>query len=145
MRIFYIALPVVAVLAGIGLSALPRAYRRSFAWVLLAGGVIWAVPCILTDLFTSSAGGDSDGSFLWESYPPFGAWRGLRHLFATGMADPYALDIVWFRLAHLTYYASVIVPFLLMIVAALLCRKAFVLSDSSSPRSEHLSPHNKRI
>lgn len=127
LRIFFTALPVIAVLAALGVNALPRKHRRLVPLLLLLGGVVWAVPCIVTDLFTSSADGDSAGSFWWSSYPPIGAWRGLHHIFATNIGDPNAVDIVWFRYAHLTNYTTLLVLLLLLLVAGLLFRQCFRL------------------
>jgi hypothetical protein len=136
LRIFFTALPVIGVLAGVGLSMVPRRYRRPVCWILLGGGVVWATPCIVTDLFTSGPSGDSNGSFLWSAYPPIGAWRGLHHLFATDIGDPYAVDIVWFRYAHLTHYLSLLVPLFLLIVAAVLFRRVLVLSRIAARPTE---------
>lgn len=124
LRIFYTALPVIGVAAGVAVDRRPS--RRSVVCaLLLAGGIIWAVPCIVTDLFTSGPAGGSEGSFWWSAYPPFGAWHGLKHLFATSFPDSNAVDIFWFRVARPTRFTSLLIAAGCVATGVCLLRKAF--------------------
>jgi hypothetical protein len=119
-RLFLPALPLLAVLAAAGIAALPAGLRRWLPGLLLAGGVLWAAPGILTDLLGGYAGtyNGTDGSFRLDGYPPIGAWRFLHHLRAYTLTDSSAVDLVWLRLSRLTHNLSLIPPVLLAAAAA---------------------------
>lgn len=110
LRLFVPALPLLAVLATIGVTVLPSAIRLWLPGIVFLGGVVWAVPCVVTDLLGGYAGA-YDGtmpSFSLLAYPPLGAWRFLHHLRATTLTDSGAVDIVWLRLAHYSHNLSLI-------------------------------------
>jgi dolichyl-phosphate-mannose-protein mannosyltransferase len=71
LRLFVPALTVLAVLAGCGVSALAGRLRAWAPSLLLLGGVVWAVPCILTDLLAGYAAwaDGTAGSFNWPCLP----------------------------------------------------------------------------
>ena len=129
LRLFVPALPVLAVMAAIGVTTLPA---RIMFWLpagLFLGGVIWAVPAVVTDLlggYASTYDGTAQ-SFSWLAYPPFGAWRFLHHLRATSVADSGAVDILWMRLAHTTNNLSLIPGLAFALVAVLLGRRVLNL------------------
>jgi hypothetical protein len=138
LRLFLPALPLLAVLAGAGIAALPGGVRRWLPPLLLAGGMLWAAPGILTDILGGYAGAynGTDGSFRLSGYPPVGAWQFLHHLRAYTLTDSSAVDLVWLRLSRLTHNLSLIPPVLLAgLVAALLIRIRR-LASSSAPRME---------
>jgi hypothetical protein len=118
-RLFQPALPLVAVLAGIGATQLPRKLKGWLPSLLLVGGLVWNIPAVTTDLLGGYASTyDNIGSwYKLEAYPPIGAWRFLRHIRPQGGADASALDIIWFRTAGITHWAS-LVPFLLLLGAS---------------------------
>ncbi len=131
LRLFVPALPLLAVLAAVGTGALPSALRRWVPAVLLAGGVVWAVPCVLTDLL-GGYGGAYDGteaSFRLDAYPPVGAWRYLRHWRALSPTDMGAADILWLRAARETGNISLLPAFLLLLAAAALAVVALRASN----------------
>lgn len=119
LRLFVPALPILVVLAACGIKALPSKARNWIPGLLLFAGVVWAVPCVLTDL----AGGygetynDTPENFRWDAYPPAGAWQFLRHPFATSSLDTHSIDIVWFRLAQETGNLSLVPMAILLLVA----------------------------
>ena len=121
-RLFLPALPLLAVLAAAGITALPGGLRRWLPQLLLAGGVLWAAPGILTDLLGGYAGtyNGTAGSFRLDGYPPIGAWTFLHHLRAYTPTDSSAVDLVWLRLSRLTHNLSLIPPLLLAAAAAAL-------------------------
>jgi hypothetical protein len=118
-RLFQPALPLIAVLAGIGATQLPRKLESWLPTVLLIGGLAWNVPAVTTDLLGGYASTyDNIGSwFKLDAYPPIGAWRFLHHIRPQGGADASAVDIIWFRTAGITHWASVI-PFLVLLGAS---------------------------
>jgi hypothetical protein len=128
MRLVIPGVPVLAILAAIGIDGLAGVRRRVGPWVLLILGSCWALPTVLTDIL----GGYGEryrsfaGVFLPGAYPPLGAWEFLHRAFAVSPTDGNAVDIVWFRLARDTHYLSLCVPVILVIVAALLTLRAAV-------------------
>jgi hypothetical protein len=129
LRLFVPALPVLAVMAAIGLTALPLRIRFWLPAGLFLGGVIWAVPAVVTDLlggYASTYDGTAQ-SFSWMAYPPIGAWRFLHHLRATSVADSGAVDILWIRLAHATNNLSLLPGLAFVVVAVLLGRRVLNL------------------
>lgn len=122
LRLFLPALPLVAVLAGCGIASLGRRAVRWIPSLLLIIGVIWAVPCIISDISGgyARAYNTAASNFRLESYPPIGAWAYFDHWLPQGDVDSRAADILWLRLAPATGNASLIVPLMLIAGAALL-------------------------
>lgn len=121
-RLFQPALPYVAVLAGIGAAQLKGRVRVGLSGALLALGVVWNVPAVVTDLLGGYAA-TYDNLASWsrlDAYPPLGAWQFIHHVRAMTADDSAGVDIVWFREARTTHWASVIpFPILLATAAAL--------------------------
>jgi hypothetical protein len=130
LRLFVPALPLLAAMAAIGMTVLPTRARFWLPAILFFGGVIWAVPAVVTDLLGGYASAyDGTGpSFAWHAYPPFGAWRFLHHIRATSLTDSGAVDILWIRLAHATHNLSLIPGLAFATVAVLLGRRVYQLA-----------------
>ena len=118
-RLFQPALPLVAVLGGIGSRALPRGMRAWLPSLLLAGGVIWNIPAVTTDILGGYGATYSSlaANVRLDAYPPIGAWRFLHHIRPQGAADSGAVDIIWFRAARVAGWAA-LAPFLALFAAA---------------------------
>lgn len=118
-RFFQPALPLIAVLAGAGVLAVPRSSQRWLPAVLLAGGIIWNVPVVLTDLLGGYGATYAVGSANWhlQSYPPIGAWAFLHHILPTNSIDSASVDIIWVRAIKFVGPIA-FVPFLLFASAA---------------------------
>ncbi len=119
-RLFVPVWPLVAIFAAIGAVSLRPSLRLWLPAALFVGGVIWAIPGILTDLlggYASTYNG-TPHSFLPSGYPQIGAWQFLHHIRAIDIADSSAIDILWFRLARQTDNASLLVPLILVISSA---------------------------
>jgi hypothetical protein len=118
-RLFQPALPLVAVLAGIGAVQLRGRFSRWVPAVLLAGGVVWNVPAVATDLLGGYAA-TYDNLASWsrlDAYPPLGAWQFLHHVRAMSPDDSAAVDVVWFRIARTTNWLSLL-PFAALLATA---------------------------
>jgi multisubunit Na+/H+ antiporter MnhG subunit len=122
LRLFLPALPLLAVLAAAGIAALPAGARGWLPGLLLAAGVLWAAPGIVTDLLGGYAGTyDGTGpSFRLDAYPPIGAWTFLHHWRAQAPTDSATADILWLRLSRLTHNLSLVPPLLLAVAAGAL-------------------------
>lgn len=122
LRLFVPALPLLAVLAGCAVATLGKRAARWIPALLLIIGIIWAVPCIITDISGgyARAYNTAASNFRLESYPPIGAWTYFDHWLPQGEVDSRAADILWLRLAPATGNASLIVPLVLIAGAALL-------------------------
>jgi hypothetical protein len=122
LRLFVPALPVLAILAAVGIAALPSHVRRWLPTLLLVGGIVWVIPCIVTDYSGGYAGVYGDPASNWQlaAYAPIGAWKFLRHFRASTPLDTTAIDILWIRMARLTENASLIPLILLLSASALL-------------------------
>jgi hypothetical protein len=122
LRLFVPALPALSVLAAYGVASLRSSHLRWVPWPLLAAGVIWAVPCILTDFIGGYAPAHRDplSNWRWDAYPPLGAWQYLYHPRALSPMDFNSIDILWFRVARSSHNASLIPMLVLLIVASLL-------------------------
>jgi len=109
------ALPVLAVLAGAGTTALPKAIRGSAPAVVLALGIAWNVPVVATDLLGGYGQTYANAAANWrlDAYPPIGAWRFLHRVFPANGLDSGALDIVWFRATKFVG-AIAVVPFIVL-------------------------------
>lgn len=126
LRLMGPALPLLAVAAGSATDGLAGRMRVVLP-LLLAAGVGWALPGMLTDIL-GGYGGLADGhaaSWKWAAWPPTGAWRFLHHAFPAHALDAQCLDVLWVRLAPATGYWSLLVPALLVLAASLLARKAW--------------------
>jgi hypothetical protein len=92
--------------------------RRWVPPLLFIAGLVWVVPCIVTDLLGGYAGVIASGPiYAWRDYPPIGAWQFLHHWRASTPLDPSAVDILWFRTARPSGNASLIIPVLLIAAA----------------------------
>jgi len=125
-RLFQPALPFMAMLAGIGAVKLKGRLAGWLPGVLLAGGLVWNVPAVITDLLGGYAA-TYDNLASWsnlDAYPPIGAWQFLHHLRALSLDDSAAVDIIWFRAARTTHWLT-LAPFtLLLAVSAALWYRA---------------------
>jgi hypothetical protein len=86
---------------------------------LLTAGVVWNIPAVVTNLLGGYAA-TYDNLASWsklDAYPPIGAWHFLHHVRATSAHDAAAVDIVWFRAAAVTHWASLL-PFVLLVAAS---------------------------
>ena len=120
LRLFVPALPVAAVLAGCGLAELRGRAQRVVPPVLIAGGLLFSIPCVLTDLL-AGYGPTYNGtaqSFRLDGYPLLSAPSYLHHVFAFGPLDMNGVDILWVRLARETGGLS-LVPMVLLLGLAL--------------------------
>jgi len=118
-RFFQPALPLVAALAGVGVLRLGSSVRRWLPAVLLAGGILWNVPVVVTDLLGGygPAYGETAANWRLDAYPPIGAWRFLHHVFPTHGADSSSIDIVWFRAKLVVGWISLL-PFVVLLGGA---------------------------
>ena len=136
-RLFQPALPLVAILAGIGAVKLRGRLAGWLPGVLLAGGLVWNVPAVVTDLLGGYAA-TYDNLASWsrlDAYPPLGAWQFLHHVRALNAEDSAAVDIVWFRAARATHWLSV-VPFALLVGASAALWYRAVKADRIAAREE---------
>lgn len=133
-RLILPALPLLSVLSVAGMESLRQKYRNLLIGFLLAAGIIWAIPCIVTDLLPiyGSRFAGSEESFHLVAYPPFGGWGQLTRLFGHSMADFGSVDILWLRLARKTHFSSLLVPFVLLSAAFFLFRQIRT-SQTTSP------------
>lgn len=106
------ALPLLAVAAAIGAAALDERTRRILSWTLLLLGIACAVPGVLTNLFAGYGAkiASTEGSFALIHDPPISGWQFTSHVFAKGLVDRHAIDIVWFRAVGQTGWLALI-PF----------------------------------
>jgi hypothetical protein len=139
LRLFVPALPLIAVLAAIGIRRLAPAIRRWVPIVLLIAGLVWAAPCIVTDLLMAYGGtySSTTASFEWSAYPPIGAWAYFHRWIAIAPIDTSSADILWLRVARFTGNASLLPPVLLLATAALLASRVltFLRMDSQCEKT----------
>jgi hypothetical protein len=121
-RFFQPALPLVAAVAGIGVATLPLGLRVWMPAVLLAGGVVWNLPTVTTDILGGygNAYAHADANWRLDAYPPIGAWRYLHHIFPSNGADGGAIDNVWFRATRVFGKVALLPLGVLLIAAAAL-------------------------
>ncbi len=136
-RFFEPGLPLVAVLAAIGTSRLSGATKMLLPATLLAGGLIWNVPAVATDILGGYGGTYAASAANWSlsAYPPFGAWAFVHHIFPTQAADGSSLDIVWFRAVRL-FGKVALVPFALLLVASATLWTVTLRVQASTDRAE---------
>lgn len=122
LRLLVPALPALAILSAAGLATLRSRVRPWVAALLFLGGLIWAIPGVVTDLLAGYGGAyaASDANFSLNAYPPIGAWHWVHHWFASTPTDPNGVDILWFRLADATGGVSLLAPVLFLVAAGLL-------------------------
>ena len=120
LRLFSPAIPLLAVVTGAGVDRLTGRARRWVPAVLLILGFVWALPGVVTDIL-GGYGNLADGN-VWQltAYPPYGAWQFLERIRAESPHDAGAVDILWFRLAHLTGSWSLLIPIVLVAISAVL-------------------------
>lgn len=100
LRLFVPALVPLAALAGVAAARL-RGRLALLSWAALAGGLLFAVPCVLIDLFSGlpAETNQSLANFHLHAYPPLGAWPGLHHVLGEALDDHSSVDVFWLRLA----------------------------------------------
>jgi hypothetical protein len=128
LRLFVPAIAPLAAVAAIGVDALGPRARRFVPGLLLGAGFAWVFPCLLVDTLAGYAKAHDGADAAWRltGFPFIGVWQYLRRLVATDLTDVYGIDLVWFRLAHLTDGWSLVAPVVLVALAiavALRCRK----------------------
>ncbi|MBM63148.1 MAG: hypothetical protein CL484_09395 [Acidobacteria bacterium] len=127
LRLFGPAIPLLAVVAGCGVE---RLSEKTSGWVpalLLALGLLWAVPGVVTDIL-GGFGNLGDGN-VWQlaAYPLYGAWQFLERVFAESFQDAGAVDILWFRMVHRTGWMSLLIPVALLAISSMLLKRSFNL------------------
>jgi hypothetical protein len=112
-RFFQPALPLLAVVAGIGAIRISARWQTWLPGLLLAVGILWNIPAVATDIVGGYGATYQDtwSNFRLDAYPPIGAWRFLHHIRPTSQVDSASVDIVWFRAARSFGWAALI-PFL---------------------------------
>jgi hypothetical protein len=121
LRLFVPALPLVAILAAIGIDRLPHTLRFWLPLALMAAGVVWVAPCVVTDLLYAYGGtySSTSASFQWSAYPPIGAWQYFHHWRAIATVDSNSADVLWLHMARTTGNASLVWPAFLIISAVI--------------------------
>ena len=122
LRLFVPALPVLAVVAGCGVSALGPRLRWWLPAALLLLGFVWALPGVVTNLLAGyMTFGDGMRSFNIQAYPPIGGWQWLKYLRAPdgGLMNTRVVDIVWLRYSRVTGNASLVLMAALGLAAAI--------------------------
>jgi hypothetical protein len=121
LRLFVPALAPLAAVAAVGIDGLQPRARRVLPPLLLLAGFVWALPCVLTDSLAgyAKAHDGAAGAWMVTGFPWYGAWQYLRRLTAIGSLDIYGIDIVWFRIAHMTDGWSLLIPAALLALAML--------------------------
>ena len=119
LRLFVPALAPLAALAGVAAAEL-RGRAGWLNWAALAGGLLFAVPCVLIDLFSGlpAQTNESLANFHLHAYPPLGAWPGLRHVFGTSLDDHSSVDVLWLRLAGTRQSWLPLLPMALLLAGA---------------------------
>lgn len=125
-RLLIPALPLIALLSAAGLEGIAARLRTPVAALILAPGLLWALPAVLTNLFGGYAGAydGTAGSFRVQAYPPLGAWTFLQHWQARAPTDAGAADILWLRVAQTTNNLSLVPPALLLVLGGFLALRA---------------------
>jgi len=119
-RFFQPALPLVAVVAGIGAIHLSPRWKLWLPAILLAGGVLWNLPAIATDILGGYGATYQDtwSNFRLDAYPPIGAWRFLHHIRPVEPSDAAAVDIIWFRAARSAAGWATLIPLVALVVTS---------------------------
>jgi hypothetical protein len=133
-RFFQPALPLVGALAGVGVGALPRNIKSWLPPVLLAGGLVWNIPAVVTDILGGYGAtyADSAANFRLDAYPPVGAWKFLHHIRPVGARDGSAVDIVWIRATRAIGWVALVPLPAFLAMAALLWAHA-TRAESQKP------------
>ena len=119
-RLFEPAFPLLATLAGIGVIAIPDRARAWLPGVLLAGGLLWNIPAVSTDLLAGYGQTYADTASNWrlDAYPPIGAWRFVNEIFPSAGVGGSPVDIVWFRAVRVVGKVA-LVPFVVLVAASI--------------------------
>ncbi len=122
LRLFVPAIPLLAVLAGLGLGRLEGRVRTLLPAALTLAGFAFALPCVLTDSLAGWAKTYDGAAAAWriDAFPLVGAWRFLERLRALHATDTHAIDVVWLRLAHSAGDWLMLVPLVLLAGATIL-------------------------
>ncbi|MDQ6695265.1 MAG: hypothetical protein M3014_12745 [Chloroflexota bacterium] len=137
LRLFVPALPLLAVLAACGLVRLPTAARNRVLLISIGGGLLFSIPCILTDLaagYGDAYNGTAE-SLQFDGYPLLSAFKYLDRLVALGPLDRHGIDILWLRLAGETGGLSLVPMALLLLLAGGITRRLFLAQASTDRRS----------
>lgn len=130
LRLFGPAIPLLAVLAGFGASALGPRTRRWLPGLLLLAGIAWAAPGIVTDLLGGYGllADGPEGSWRIDAFPPYGAWQFLERWSPRAEIDWGSVDNLWVRLTRTHGDLVLLVPALLLGTAAVLAGRAWQLA-----------------
>jgi len=125
LRLFVPGLVPLAALAGVAAAGL-RGRAVAASWVLLAGGLLFALTCVLVDLFSGlpAATNESLANFHLHAYPPLGAWAGLHHVLGSALDDHSSVDVFWLRLAGVRHSWLPLAPMAALLAAAAGCAAA---------------------
>jgi hypothetical protein len=134
-RFFQPALPLVAALAGVGVVTLPRGLKTWLPAVLLAGGILWNIPTVTTDILAGYGPAYADPAANWrlDAYPPIGAWRFVHHLLPRTGADSAGIDNVWLRATLLIGKVALAGPVVLL-GAALALGRSVLMAERAPAR-----------
>jgi hypothetical protein len=139
LRLFVPALPLVAVLAGAGITTLGGRAQTWLPSAMLVVGLAFALPAVIVDLFSGLPAqiNQSAANFRVTAYAPYGAWSGLHHIWAVSLDDHAGVDILWFRLSGVAGRRWML-PFALFmaLAVALALRAAEVWRPRPLPGSE---------
>jgi Dolichyl-phosphate-mannose-protein mannosyltransferase len=133
-RFFQPALPLVAVLAGAALPGLPKRVAGWLPAVLLAGGILWNIPAVSTDLLGGYGVAYAEPAANWrlDAYPPIGAWQFVNHIVPRSTTDSAAFDNVWFR-ATVRLGKAALIPFAILLIAAITFGRSALLAQRQAP------------
>jgi hypothetical protein len=120
LRLYVPALPVLALLVALGAASIRRWPGAVLLLVLLAGGVVWAAPGVVTDLGAGygAMADKTSGSWRLAAYPPLGAWAFLQHWLGSGIADTTSANILWLRLTRSIGRRLLLIPTALTLCSA---------------------------
>ncbi len=124
-------IPLLAVMAACGLAELDRRPRFVAGALCVAVGLLFSLPGALTDIHGGYAAlVKSSSNFAWQSHPGIGGWRTVTHLLATGPFDRTAIDVHWLRIVASVGAPVLVIPAVLLGVAAALVIGVVVVERS---------------